>query len=108
MTVTIDIAVRELPAGQHAVIYEGREILRSRAPFHDAARYLLACGAPADGLLRLLGTAGTPVRMTGEIGATARRTVSDPDKGSPRFAPWRPFDASLRLRGERNPVVEGE
>ncbi len=105
MTVTIDIETRELPAGKHAVIYQGREILRSRAPSHDAACYLLACGAPADGLLRLLGTEGAPVRMTGEIGATARRTVSDPDRGSPRFTNWRPFDVSERLRAKRTDVA---
>ena len=68
----------------------GRLLCRSRQPFLDSARELLATGYPADTIIvmRHAGSAVESVRAT--VGAAAALTVSEEANRPPRFKLWKP------------------
>jgi hypothetical protein len=65
-------------------------VTRSRTPFLDAARILLAQGLNPNTILQMVNN-GTP-SLRGPIGQAAKLTVRETtNTGTPRLVPWVPF-----------------
>ena len=65
-------------------------LCRSRQPLLASARVLLAEGAAPKTVIGMRRLGCTQITMTGILGARAKLTVEDPDRGVPRFRPWKP------------------
>jgi hypothetical protein len=99
MTTIIVAAITTRP-GYYTARADGRLLCRSRQPFLDGARELLASGYPADSII-IMRHAGTEVvAMTSTIGNAARLTVTEEVGRSPRLRRWKP-----RNLGEGSPPV---
>jgi hypothetical protein len=88
-TVIVTVAPIATRSGYYTARCNGRLLCRSRQPFLDSARELLATGYPADTIIvmRHAGSAVEALRST--IGAAARLTVETSEQGTPVFRQWR-------------------
>ena len=96
------ITVAPIPTrpGYYTARCDGRLLCRSRQPFLDGARELLAAGYPASTaiVMRHVGSDVEGLRST--IGAAARLTVETDEQGRPTFRQWR----GRRTRGAAPPA----
>ena len=99
-TVTVTVAPITSRPGYYTARADGRLLCRSRQPFLDGARELLASGYSADTviIMKHVGSDVETVRST--IGGAARLTVSEEENRPPRFKRWKP-----RYMGEGSPPV---
>jgi hypothetical protein len=86
----ITVIVTPADAGRFdAATLDGAPLLAgSRQPFLEAARVLLARGADPDTTLIMRHTGSATVALRGKLGAVARLTVKEPDRGRMQFAAW--------------------
>jgi hypothetical protein len=90
---------RRWPGRFDAFYGERRLVERSRTPFCDGARALLAAGLANPGDRLIMRHAGSDTdAMVSTVGAAARLTVAEGKDGKPRVIPWRPHP-SVSLRG---------
>lgn len=91
MTV-IDLVLVPLPAtpGRYAALVGHEELCRSRQPFLDAARVLLAAGHPPETVLTTRHQGSDIVAQRSTIGEAARWTVNERDRGGLRRELWKP------------------
>jgi hypothetical protein len=75
-------------------ILDGEELTRHKAPFYAAARMLLDRGASPTATLRMRHKGSATVSMTGMIGALAKFTIAEDDRGL-RIVRWQPRDRLL-------------
>jgi hypothetical protein len=88
MPTTITIAPIESRPGYYTARCDGRLLCRSRQPFLDGARELLASGYPADTVIVMRSPASDADRLRSTIGTAARLTVTDNRYGVPQFRRW--------------------
>jgi hypothetical protein len=97
------IIVAPIPArpGYYTARCDGRLLCRSRQPFLDGARELLASGYPANAAI-VMKHAGSHVEaLRSTVGAAARLTVEIDEQGRPIFRQWR----GPRTRGAAPPMA---
>lgn len=83
--------------GLYAASLDGRDVVRaSRQPFYDAARALLAEGAPAGAALAARHAGSATVAMRSTVGEAAALTVEEGDGRRLRLRPWRPHPKAGR------------
>lgn len=89
---TIDRELVPLPAspGRYKATVGGEELCRSRQPFYDAARALLAEGYAPETVLEARHQGSDIVAMRGTVGEAAKWTVQERDRGGLRRVPWKP------------------
>ena len=99
-TVTVTVAPITSRPGYYTARADGRLLCRSRQPFLDGARRLLASGFPADTVI-VMKCAGSVIEaLRSTIGRAAAHTVSEEAYRPPRFKRWKP-----RYMGEGSPPV---
>jgi hypothetical protein len=91
-TVTLAIVLHPLPAspGRYAARHGDRVLCRSRQPFFDAGRALLAGGSPPETALEARHTGSDIVAMRSTVGEAAKWTIEERDRGGMRRIPWKP------------------
>jgi hypothetical protein len=101
MTTTIIVAPIAGRAGYYTARCDGRLLCRSRQPLLDGARELLASGFSAEAaiVMRHAGSQIEALRST--VGAAARLTVAEGDRGAPRFRRWK----AMPLREGSPPIA---
>lgn len=99
-TVTVTVAPIPSRPGYYTALVDGCLLCRSRQPFLDGARRLLASGYPADTII-IMKRAGSVIEaLHSTVGRAAALTVSEEAYRPPRFKRWRP-----RYMGEGSPPV---
>jgi hypothetical protein len=77
--------------------HDGELVVKlSKSPLCDAARWCASNGKT--GKVEVWRHGSSFPAMTGEISKYANLTVTEPDKGPPRFIKWQPFDPSIYER----------
>jgi hypothetical protein len=79
-------------------------LCRSRQPFLDGARELLAAGYPATAIIAMKHAGSHVEALRSTVGAAARLTVETDEQGTPIFRQWR----GPRTRGAAPPVHYSE
>jgi hypothetical protein len=92
--------------GRYTAKLGGRELCRSRQPFVDAARVLMAEGAPPDAILEARHEGGVTVAMRCAVGEAARWTVRDPDRGKLQRVPYVALNGPAPISGEPQDALE--
>ena len=82
--------------GIYAARLDGRLICKSRQPFLDAARILLAAGSDPSTILTMRHDGSTTDSLKATIGAAAKLTVIERNRDGPRFEPFRRWKAVSR------------
>jgi hypothetical protein len=80
--------------GTYIAAIAGRDICTSRQPFLDGARILLREGASPETVIVMRWAGTTTDALTATVGAAAKLTVKEPDRGRPHFATWKPRHSS--------------
>jgi len=75
--------------GYYTARCDGRLLCRSRQPFLDSARELIAAGYPADAIMVMRHADSAFESLRSTIGTAARLTVENTEQGKPDFRPWR-------------------
>ena len=86
--------------GYYTARVGGRLLCRSRQPFLDGARRLLASGYPADTVIAMKRVGSVIEALHSTVGRAAALTVSEEENRPPRFKRWKP-----RYMGEGSPPV---
>ena len=86
--------------GYYTARGDGRLLCRSRQPFLDGARRLLASGYPADTMIVMKRAGSVIEALRSTVGRAAALTVSEEENRPPRFKRWKP-----RYMGEGSPPV---
>jgi hypothetical protein len=98
---TITIAPIPTRPGYYTACCDGRLLCRSRQPFLDGARELLASSYPPDTVIVMRSANSTTDRLRSTIGAAAALTVETNEEGRPDLRQWR----GSRTRGAAPPVA---
>jgi hypothetical protein len=86
------ITVAPIPTrpGYYTARCDGRLLCRSRQPFLDGARELLAAGQSATAVIAMKHGGSRVEALRSTIGAAAALTVSEEENRPPRFKRWKP------------------
>jgi hypothetical protein len=105
-TIVITVAPIEARPGYFQAWLADRKLCAaSHTPFLDASRALLRLGYPATVRVVMRSPGSTTDRLRSTVGAAARLTVKDRDRGRPAFERWNPISSSpgkapVRFRGK--------
>jgi hypothetical protein len=88
ITVITVAPVTERP-GYYTARCNGRLLCRSRQPFLDGTRALLAVGYPANTTIIMRHAGSATECLRARLGVAARLTVETNEQGRPVFRPWR-------------------
>jgi hypothetical protein len=80
---------------------DGRLLCRSKQPLLAAARELIASGYPADAVVVMRHAGSETEALRSTVGAAARLTVAEGDRGAPRFRRWK----AMPLREGSPPIA---
>ena len=96
------ITVAPIPTrpGYYTARCDGRLLCRSRQPFLDGARELLAAGQSATAVIAMKHAGSRVEALRSTVGAAAQLTVETDEQGRPTFRQWR----GRRTRGAAPPA----
>jgi hypothetical protein len=86
-----EIVVLARPGGTFEARWQDRILCRSRQPFLDGARALLALGLPPETVLVMRHAGSDTEALRSTIGAASRLTVQENDKTGPALRRWNAF-----------------
>jgi hypothetical protein len=104
---TIRIVVTPVGGGKFDAVVCGVVLCRSRTPFLDAARALLAAGHDSDTAIEMWHAGAKDCSLKSTIGAAAKLRVEESNFGLPRFRSWVP-GPDLRISWHVEPQTPAE
>jgi hypothetical protein len=96
--VVIALVLHPVPGrpGAHDAMHGGRRLCRSRQPFLDGARALLAAGVAPETVLEARHRGSAIVALRSTVGEAARWTIEESDRDGLRRRLWRPRPSEVR------------